>query len=294
MLRHAGSSQMSTVQEAASQFDNVQYDPKKGIKDYCNTLRRWAGRMTNIPDKCTFKCQFIKGLPDYLIREMTKRGAIPDYATVRTMVKTVQRYETDQSLLNYYLKRAKTVPSSSNRHSDHRDRPSGSGSSSQPRSNSPSREKARIINGRRYTPVRKSKSPPRQQINRPTHQYWPYNNDRKPSGNTPRATGGNSGNTKPVDKKQAMCYGCGGVGHYASDPTCPQYGKPRLFAIAEDENDQSKTNNEDNSPPPDDDDNGNVEVIETSDGEYVLEAYEDYGGYINGESSDNEDYMAMI
>ncbi|KAJ8091926.1 hypothetical protein PM082_024160 [Marasmius tenuissimus] len=218
--------QMSTVQEAASQFDNVQYDPKKGIKDHCNTLRRWAGRMTNIPDKFTFKRQFIKGLPDYLIREMTKRGAIPDYATVRTMVKTVQCYETDQSLLNYYLKRAKTVPSSSNRHSDHRDRPSRSGSSSQPRSNSPSREKARIINGRRYTPVWKSKSPPRQQINRPTHQYRPYNNDRKPSGNTPRATGGNSGNTKPVDKKQAMCYGCGGVGHYASDPTCPQYGKP--------------------------------------------------------------------
>ncbi|KAK1219919.1 hypothetical protein PQX77_017343 [Marasmius sp. AFHP31] len=92
--------QMSTVQEAATQFDNVQYDPKKGIKDYYNTLRRWAGQITNIPDKFTFKRQFVKGLPDYLIREMTKRGSIPDYVTVRTMVKTVQRYETDQSLLS--------------------------------------------------------------------------------------------------------------------------------------------------------------------------------------------------
>ncbi|KAK1219918.1 hypothetical protein PQX77_017342 [Marasmius sp. AFHP31] len=282
--------QMSTVQEAATQFDNVQYDPKKGIKDYYNTLCRWAGQITNIPDKFTFKRQFVKGLPDYLIREMTKRGSIPDYATVRTMVKTVQRYETDQSLLSYYLKQAKHSSVRSNRQSDHRG-PPGSGSANQPRPNSPTREKARIVNGRRYTLVRRSKSPPRYKGNRPTHQNRPSYNDRRPTGNPPKPSGGNSGNAKPTDKKQAICFGCGGVGHYASDPTCPQYGKPCLFATAEDESEQVEDVNE--NPLLSDDNNEVVEVVETSDGEYVLEEYEDYGGYINGDESDM-DYLGMI
>ncbi|KAK1221598.1 hypothetical protein PQX77_015611 [Marasmius sp. AFHP31] len=276
--------QTSTVHQSATQFDEVKYDPKKGIEDYYKTLSRWASRMTNVPDKYTFKRRFIGGLPSDIIKEMIDRGAVPDYATVKTMVKAVRRHEDDLALENYYLKQARpsandTKSTGSTDQKDHRNR-----------SKSPSRDKARIINGRRYKLVRRSHSPPRDQ----GRKFFSKTTTvvSKPTGSKPPYTGGTSGNQTQNDKKQPICYGCGNTGHYASDPKCPQYGKPRLFAIQEEEIVPSSDNG-DTTPNEPENESNEQPGDESSDGEYVLKEYEDYGGYIDGDTSDC-DWMGKI
>ncbi|KAG7093847.1 hypothetical protein E1B28_007486 [Marasmius oreades] len=78
------------------------------------------------------------------------------------------------------------------------------------------------------------------------------------------------------------------AGYYASDPKCSQYGKPRLFAIAEEDND--RLDNESTTTP--ELEEPTVPDEQSSEGDYILEPFEDYGGYINDESYD--DWMGNI
>ncbi|KAF9254942.1 hypothetical protein L218DRAFT_1009126 [Marasmius fiardii PR-910] len=100
--------QATTVHQASTKFDKVRYDPSKGIEDYKNTLDHWAGRMTNPPDKYTFKRHFTNGLPEDIVKAMIDKGAVPKYLRVKTMVRAVRRIEDDCALENYYLKNLRT------------------------------------------------------------------------------------------------------------------------------------------------------------------------------------------
>ncbi|KAF9254950.1 hypothetical protein L218DRAFT_1009109 [Marasmius fiardii PR-910] len=93
--------QATTVHQASTKFDKVKYDPSKGIEDYKNTLNRWAGRMTNPPDKYTFKLHFTKGLPKDIVKAMIDKGAVPEYSRVKTMVRAVRQIEDDREGTNH-------------------------------------------------------------------------------------------------------------------------------------------------------------------------------------------------
>ncbi|KAF9254582.1 hypothetical protein L218DRAFT_1009519 [Marasmius fiardii PR-910] len=129
--------QATTVHQASTKFDKVRYDPSKGIKDYKNTLDHWAGRMTNPPDKYTFKCRFTNGLPKDIVKAIIDKGAVPEYSRVKTMVRAIRRIEDDHVLENYYLKNLRT---SSEYKSD--SRPKFNSQINCDCSNSPSWEKA--------------------------------------------------------------------------------------------------------------------------------------------------------
>ncbi|KAL0059579.1 hypothetical protein AAF712_013670 [Marasmius tenuissimus] len=267
----------TTIHQAAKRFDKVKYDAEMGIQEFYSTLKRWASRMPNRPDKYTFKRRFLDGLPKNVIREMIRHGAVPDYANVKTMVKAVQRYEDDRALQEYYLEGKSNEPGP---------KPQPARSESRPKT-PPSGEKARIVNGARYKVVKKSHLT--RQSNGKFVPKYQYTSTKAAFGS--RAPPQNS--TKPDgEKKTPICYGCGTKGHYASDPKCPRYGQPRLFAIDDgvDQPEQSPSNEDMGIQ----DDNVQSEA-ESSEGEYVaISDYEDYGAYIDGRDSDLDEFLGMI
>ncbi|KAJ8075415.1 hypothetical protein PM082_019753 [Marasmius tenuissimus] len=279
--------QTSTIHEAADKFDNVRYDPRKGVKRYYNTLGCWAYRMISRPDKFTFKRRFVDGLPKEMIPEMIKRGAVPDYSTVKQMVKAVQQYEDDNAIEKYYFKRkssseAKQASNNSNQ------RDSGG---NQPRHHTLQlSEQARKVGGRRYQGACHSRSPPRYRQGGQKPNIDPRKfGSAKP--NTQSKNNFDKSKPKPTGSGALLCYGCGKVGHYASDPTCERYGQPKLFAIGDDLNESSEpVNDEDQAQ--ESPENSETEVL-SSEGESIAEQSEDYGAYMANDA-DFGDWMGRI
>ena len=74
---------------AVEKFEATTYDPKKGVQAYMAELQRWGLRMTQPPNSYTFRKKFLDGLPTTIIAKMIERGASPDMASLRRMVRVV-------------------------------------------------------------------------------------------------------------------------------------------------------------------------------------------------------------
>ena len=101
-------------------------------------------------------------------------------------------------------------------------------------------------------------------------------------------------------ERSKLCYACGKPGHYANDPKCERYGKPRLFAIRED--DSIEDSEHPNVPPPEDEDEVNDPIPEllemdnsdkeSSDGEYA--DLDDYDEPYMGRLEEDDDFFGAI
>ncbi|KAI0046349.1 hypothetical protein FA95DRAFT_1606988 [Auriscalpium vulgare] len=115
--------------------------------------------------------------------------------------------------------RQSTTPARNTEKSVERTRKSTTTSSAPARRARPSRGQAQPARtGQTPTQTRTGSGPERPRPDTGHPQKLPG----RPSGQ-PRAAVGKDG--KPI-----TCFGCGQTGHYSSDPTCPQFGKPRMFA----------------------------------------------------------------
>ena len=106
--------QATTMHVAVEKFEATTYDPKKGVQAYMAELQRWGLRMTQPPNSYTFRKKFLDGLPTTIIAKMIERGASPDMASLRRMVRVVQRVEDNKALMDYYVSSSrKTQPTES-------------------------------------------------------------------------------------------------------------------------------------------------------------------------------------
>ncbi|KAL0565039.1 hypothetical protein V5O48_016994, partial [Marasmius crinis-equi] len=248
-----------------------------------------------MPDKFTFKRRFVDGLPQHLIKEMINNGASPDYSDIETMIRAIQKHEDEAAMTKYYLKRKQQRPSTHSNATNNQNRERTGSQNTTHRSGPPNNAApARVIDGRRYKFVRRSRSPNGNKERTPNHRPgsgFKFNNQKA---STSQQKDGNKLPTKQEAEQKKLCFNCGDPGHFANDPKCRRYGMPRLFVISEEELDLELENNaEEASPEPQDQTEDHSEDV-SSEGEYFLEEYEDYGGYINDDGSDYDDQLGQI
>src|SRR5215471_233719 len=266
--------QAATVHQATKRFEEVLYTPDKGVKDYYSNLTRWASRMPQPPNAYSFRKRFLNGLPNEIIGKMIERGAVPEYASIRTMVKTVQRIEDNRVLQNFYVRNQKPSDPKDSKYYVRRIR--------RERNEGPKQRDGKPISleGKLYRIVRKNKQNPKltEESNK---RFTPRTNDK-----------GKARANPPAQTTQKLCYACGKPGHFANDPTCERYGKPRLYAVQEESESQQE---ESNDPPEDKDIPQLQEVVDSDDeseGEWALEPYED--NYVGQMYEDEDEEMTKF
>ncbi|KAJ3751651.1 hypothetical protein EV360DRAFT_16955, partial [Lentinula raphanica] len=281
--------QAATVHQATQRYEEVVYDPDKGVRDYYATLDRWAARMPQPPNQYSFRKRFLDGLPMDMVKKLIDNGAVPEYAGIQTIVKAVKHLEDNKVLQNYYVSSTKK-PQNSSYYANRLKK-------EQKYSNAPSTSsKPLILNGKPYKAVHyKSSEKPTGSFKRmnapPENKY----NKQKVDSNKP------VDNKKPNKSSAQLCYGCGKIGHYANDPKCERYGQPRLYSIQEEETENSSQpialmNVQDHDIEEDVPPGAPIESDDESEGEWALEPYEDeyVGRMYDDEDEDMIEFFGQI
>ena len=218
--------QATMMHVAVEKFEATTYDPKKGVQAYMAELQRWGLRMTQPPNSYTFRKKFLDSLPTTIIAKMIERGASPDMASLRRMVRVVQRVEDNKALMDYYVSSSrKTQPTESAYFTKRVKVERRSGGDRPPqRSEYASTVKT---DGKNQQYSRTTTERPKASTSQ-NRGHKSYDNHRV---TTESVVINKSNKDSKLTEHSKLCYACGKPGHYANDPTCKRYGKPRLFAI---------------------------------------------------------------
>jgi len=217
----------SSIQDATHKFYAVKYATDGGVLGFYNDLERYAARMVHPPDNYTFKSQLLMGLPASILRAVVEKGATAETTSLKRIVRYAQRQEEAAKVQRLYESRKRPVAGATVPY-----RPRAVASSN-----------IRVLVG----PRQLASAPVAGVVTRPASRppARPAGaGQRRPVGTRPmrpRDAGRDGAGAKrqpaPVakapDKVNVRCFGCDQVGHYATDPVCPNFGKPqrRLAAI---------------------------------------------------------------
>ncbi|KAI0047079.1 hypothetical protein FA95DRAFT_1606351 [Auriscalpium vulgare] len=226
----------ASIQEAFVNFRRTRYDPNRGLVAYYKDLRKWAQRMAEHPDSYTFNRKLMQGMPQHLLGPaMLSRNLSAEYSTAEEIMDAVIAVQDRDEFLST-LTRGKRVitdetqpairkvPAFRNRQTGARARLRNSDASP----NKLAADQPASGSGAMRTGIASRGHDGR---NAPVSHNKPSNPGRFDTRN--RASGSNR--PKPNGGAGVTCCACGQVGHYSSDPKCPQYGKapqvPRLHAV---------------------------------------------------------------
>ncbi|KAL1937390.1 hypothetical protein VTO73DRAFT_13796 [Trametes versicolor] len=188
----------SSAAKATLEFEKCRYRIQDGIESFYAELMLHASRMVEPPDNYTIRRRLVDGLPVDMFRILTlDRNISAEEASAEEILTSIRQVEQGLTRLRHRESRDR----------DRRPPPPTSGAVASSRPEPRGRERSR-------------------------------SRDRDRS-NTPRPAPATSAEYKPVAARVPTpgqsrpvpagntCFSCGQLGHYANDPTCPQYGKPR-------------------------------------------------------------------
>ncbi|KAJ7177670.1 hypothetical protein C8R46DRAFT_1212417 [Mycena filopes] len=189
----------ATAVRATKEFEAVRYDPAQGIEALVSELIRTANKMREPPADITIRQRFMRLIPAPVHDELIRRGLLPEYADLGLLKTHARAWIEAQGSM----------------------RGSGGTSTSQTTRASPS---PRLVGRGTTTRGRASNITPTPASNRGIIRAAvpPLSRPTNTADARPR-TGPST--MAPSTNNTRTCYGCGLVGHIASDPICSRYGE---------------------------------------------------------------------
>ncbi|KAI0661158.1 hypothetical protein C8Q70DRAFT_932215 [Cubamyces menziesii] len=204
----------STAAKATRDFNHCHYRVSEGVDAFYADLMKYASRMVEPPTDYAVRLKLVDGLPSDMYRILTiDRNINPEQCTVDEIITNVRQIEhalarvRQRDRSEYRESRDHRQPSDPRGHAGNR-----ASESSRPRE--PRRSYSRDGRDRSRSHDRRGSSRPGGHDSAGRREY----KDHRPPTPGPSAL-------KPKDPN--ACYGCGQLGHFANDPKCPMFGKPR-------------------------------------------------------------------
>lgn len=286
--------------QAAQQFEKLRFDSSKGgVAALYERMLYISERMWERPSPFQLRNKFIEALPESYEHVLTVvNGLSVKYNTLAELYQAALDIEQNTKALQM-RRRTQTASGSGGAHA---------GAS---RSTSDHRASKPAASGQRKTvPVEHTARPSVSGIRRTgTPRVQPERSDRPrvQAGPTARVT------ARPAPTKSgSQCFSCGQIGHFASDPSCPNYGKKtaqgqRMFAqrVIDDTSDEEPSAKpdepvvnmeEENPPEPEQVEDDIVQDLPQSDYEIGGSQYESEDEIVQDDDDEYEytSYMASM
>ncbi|KAJ7820900.1 hypothetical protein B0H13DRAFT_2377684 [Mycena leptocephala] len=186
----------ATATHATKEYEAIRYDPVQGIEFLVSELLRTAHRMREAPSSFSIRQRFMRLIPAPVHDELIRRGLFVEYTTLDVLKGHARSWIESQGQMR------------------------GGAATSTARS---PRTAVAPRSGSTWT---LSKAPARAALRAPTQapvsHGVPITATRTATA-TPRV--GPTMASGPAPRSSKTCFGCGVVGHIASDPICPWYSE---------------------------------------------------------------------
>ncbi|KAJ7870417.1 hypothetical protein B0H13DRAFT_2350373 [Mycena leptocephala] len=183
----------ATATRATKEYEAIRYDPSQGIEFLVSELLCTANRMRESPSQFSIRQQFMRLLPASVHDELIRRGLFVEYTSLDVLKGHARSWIESQGQMRG---RASTNVART---------------ASTPRSGGTSSSKS--------APRAPARAAPRAPTQTPTST--PAISSR--TATTAVARSGPTLPSGPTQRSNKTCFGCGVVGHIASDPICPRY-----------------------------------------------------------------------